>query len=65
MRLAVHVSLFLVIAFAIVLLSALFAEPEDGPALRAVPRRFCIFVLGCSILAAILLALEHTFASID
>lgn len=64
MRLAVHVLLFLVVSLAICLLSALFAEPEDGPALRGLPRRVAVFALGCALLAAVLLALEHTFASI-
>lgn len=65
MRVVIHLVLFLVISSAIVLLSALFAEPEDGPALRSVPKRLVVFTLGCSILAGILLVFEHTFASID
>jgi hypothetical protein len=65
MRLAIHLLLFLVISLVIVLLSALFAEPEDGSALRSVPRRLGMFVLGCSLLAAVILFFEHTFASVD
>ncbi len=65
MRLLVHLLLFLVVVLAICLLSALFAEPEDGPALRGLPRRIGVFALGCAVLAAVLIALEHTFASID
>lgn len=61
---AVHVLLFLLIAAAIVLSSAFFAERDDRRALASFPRRYLVFVLGCSLLAGILLLIGATFASI-
>lgn len=59
-----HVLLFLVLSFGIVVLGAFYAEPEDGPALRSVPRRYLVFVVSCGAVAAIMLVLEHLFASV-
>lgn len=60
-----HGLLFLVVAFAIVLMSAFFSEADDRRALASFPRRMLVFAVGCGILSAILLLLEHTFASVD
>lgn len=62
---SVHVLLFLVVSFAIVLMSAFFTEAEDGKALKSFPRRFVVFVVCCAILSGILLVLEHTFARVS
>lgn len=59
-----HLGLFLVLATAIVTLSAFFAEAEDAPALRSVPRRLLVLVLGCAVLAGLILLAEHTVASV-
>ena len=42
-----HVILFLALSFAIVVMGAFYAEPEDAPALRSVPRRYAVFVVAC------------------
>lgn len=62
--LLVHLVLFLAISLAIVTLGAFYAEPDDAKALRSLPRRLAAFVIGCGILAAVVLVCEHTFASL-
>ena len=62
--LLVHVLLFLGASVPIVVLGAFFAEPDDGRAFAALPRRFVTFLVGCGVLALVMLALEHTFASL-
>ena len=64
MALLQHVLLFLVLSFAICVMNAFYAEPEDGPALRSIPRRFLTFVLACAGVALLLLLLEHVFAGV-
>jgi hypothetical protein len=59
-----HAALFLVVGLGIVALAAFYAEPEDAPALRSVPRRWAMFVVGCGILALLLVLAEHTVASV-
>jgi hypothetical protein len=59
-----HLVLFVVLGIAIVTLSAFFAEPEDGRALRSVPRRLLVLLIGCTILAGLMLIAEHTVASV-
>lgn len=61
----VHLLLFAVVAAAIVMLSAFFNEAEDGPALRALPRRLLYFFVGCGVLAGLMLLAEHTVASVN
>jgi hypothetical protein len=61
----VHVLLFLVVSAAFVVISAFYSEAEDGPAFRSMPRRFVYFVLGCAVLAGLMLLFEHTLASVD
>lgn len=60
----VHVLLFLVAALAIVGLGSCYADADDARALRHFPRRFLMFLAGCGVLAAIMLVLEHTVASV-
>ena len=59
-----HVILFLALSFAIVVMGAFYAEPEDAPALRSVPRRYVVFVVACATVAGVMLALEYLFASV-
>lgn len=61
----IHILLFTIVALAIVMLSSFFAEPEDGPALRAIPRRLLYFFIGCGVLAGLMLIAEHTVASVN
>lgn len=63
MNLVLHVGLFLLLSFVIVVLSAFYSEVEDGPALRSVPRRFAVFVGACAGVAAVMLVLEALFTS--
>lgn len=63
MTLVFHVGFFLLLALVIVVLSAFYAEVEDGPALRSVPRRFAVFVGSCTAVAVVMLVLEALFTS--
>lgn len=60
----VHLGLFALIGAGIVTLAAFYTEADDAKALRGWPRRFAVFVVGCGILAALLIAAEHTVASV-
>lgn len=62
--LPIHLLLFAWIALAIVLLAGAYAEPEERPLWRALPRRYLVFVLGCVAVAALMLVCEHTFARV-
>jgi hypothetical protein len=63
-NLVAHIGFFLVLALAIVVMSAFYSEVEDGPALRSIPRRYGVFVAACAAVAAIMLLLETLFASV-
>jgi len=65
LKLTLHVALFLILSLAIVVMSAFYTEPEDGPALRSVPRRYAVFVAACAGVAVVMLLLEALFASVD
>jgi len=62
--LLIHLALFLAISIAIVTLGAFYSEPDDARALRSLPRRLATFVIGCVVLAVVMLVCEHTFASL-
>ena len=64
MRLAEHVFFFLVLALAIVVMGAFFTEPDDGPALRSLPRRYGVFVGACALVAGVMLVFERVFLSL-
>lgn len=64
MRLAEHVFFFLVLALVIVVMGAFFTEPEDGPALRSLPRRYGVFVGACALVAGVMLVFERLFLSL-
>lgn len=59
-----HLLLFVLISAGIVLMSAFFSEHRDVPALRALPKRLVVFIIGCGVLTAIMLVFEHTFAAV-
>lgn len=63
MSLGAHIAFFLLLSFAIVVMSAFYSEVEDAPALRSIPRRYGVFVGACAAVAAVMLVLEHLFAS--
>jgi hypothetical protein len=52
-----HLLLFAVISAAIVLLGTFHAEAEDRRAFAALPRRALTFVVGCGILALLVVLL--------
>jgi len=60
--LPIHLVLFAVVGLVISGLSAVFAEPEDGRALKGFPRRYLWFLGGCAVFAAVLLAAEKLLA---
>ena len=59
-----HIALFLGASLPIVALGAFFAEPDDARAFASLPKRLLTFVVGCAILAAVMLICEHTFAAL-
>ncbi len=59
-----HVFFFLALCVPIVVIGAFYAEPDDSIAFRGLPRRYAVFVGACGIVAAVMLALEHGFASV-
>jgi hypothetical protein len=64
-ELAIHIGLFLIVSLAIVGMGSCYSDAADEPALRNFPRRYLMFVAGCSVLALVMLILEHTIASVD
>ncbi|MEZ6003471.1 MAG: hypothetical protein R3F17_12775 [Planctomycetota bacterium] len=64
MNLLVHGGLFLLASAIIVLISCFFAESDDRRAFRIYPKRLLRFLGGCGLVVAIMLVIEHTFASI-
>ncbi len=65
MDIGMHLLLFSLVSIGIVLMGAFFAHPEDGAALRGVPKRLLVFFVGCGLLAALMLLAEHTVASVS
>ena len=62
--LGLHIGLFLLSTAIIVAVSCMFTEAEDAKALRLFPRRYLTFVIVSSVVAAVMLVLEHTLASV-
>lgn len=63
--LGVHVVLFLVATAVVVAVSCMFTEADDARALRLFPRRYATFVVVSAVVAAVMLVLEHTLASVS
>lgn len=63
--LPIHVVLFGVVAAAIVAMTVVFSESDNRGALKSLPKRLLWFYGGCAALAAVMLFLEHVFASVD
>jgi len=64
MQIVLHVAFFLVLSLAIVVMGTFYSETEDGPAFRALPRRYGVFLASCVIVAGVMLACEHLFAAV-
>lgn len=64
MELITHIVLFLILSLGICVMGVFYTEPEDGPALRSLPRRYGTFVGACAVVAAIMLVMEWVFASV-
>ncbi|MCZ6599092.1 MAG: hypothetical protein O7B99_15750 [Planctomycetota bacterium] len=63
--LASHILLFLALSAVIVVLASFYADADDAVAFHKMPRRYVKFVLGCAVVALVMLALEHFFASVS
>jgi hypothetical protein len=59
-----HLALFAFIGLVIVVMGAFYADAEDAPVWRALPRRLATFFGGCAVLVVIMLICEHTFAAL-
>jgi hypothetical protein len=59
-----HLVFFLLLSVPVVVIGAFYSEPEDGPALRSVPKRYLVFVGACGLVAALMLAAEQLFATV-
>ncbi|MFT4537757.1 MAG: hypothetical protein ACI835_000187 [Planctomycetota bacterium] len=59
-----HLLLFLFSGGIIVVMASLFNAPDDKEAFRTLPKRMAYFVMGCSLVAGIMLVLEHTLAAV-
>lgn len=60
----IHLLMFLVAGAIIVVISAMFSEPDDAKMVKGLPRRLLTFFLGCGAVVVVMLVCEHTFASI-
>ena len=60
-----HIGLFLFSTLVIVAVSCMFTEADDQKAVRLFPRRYLTFVVVTSIVVAVMLVAEHTFASVS
>ncbi|QDV08781.1 hypothetical protein Poly30_43360 [Planctomycetes bacterium Poly30] len=60
-----HIGLFLFSTLVIVAVSCMFTEADDQKALRLFPRRYLTFVLVSTVVVVVMLAVEHTFASVS
>jgi len=60
-----HFLLFVFTGTVIVTISSFFSEPDDKAAFRNLPKRVLVFLGGCSLIAIVMLILEHTVASVD
>jgi H+/Cl- antiporter ClcA len=60
----IHALLFLVTSAVIVALGTCYSERSDERAKKLYPRRLLRFLIGCAIVAAILLVFERTLARV-
>lgn len=64
-EIGMHALLFAALSFAIVVMSAFYADHRDRAALLSVPRRFVVFLVSCGLLAAVMVFCQSVFASVD
>jgi len=57
-----HVLLFLMTSAVIVTMGSFFASRSEAQAFSSLPRRYLTFVVGCALVVAVMLAVEHTLA---
>lgn len=62
--LGLHLALFLLSTGAIVAVTCMFTEADDGKALRLFPRRYATFVLVSGGIVAAMIVVQHTLASV-
>ncbi|MGD2017543.1 MAG: hypothetical protein PVJ89_05490 [Planctomycetota bacterium] len=62
--LGTHLLLFLLSSAAIVAVTCMFTEAEDGPALRLFPRRYATFVLVSAAIVGAMILVQQTVASV-
>ena len=62
--LGVHLGLLALISLAIVTLGGFFNHQGDDEALKDLPKRYLIFLVGCAVVAAVMLVIENTGASL-
>ncbi len=62
--LAVHLGLLTLISLVIVTLGAFFNHQGDDEALKDLPKRYMVFLVGCAIVAVVMLVIENTGASL-
>ena len=62
--LGIHLGLLALISLAIVTLGAFFNHRGDDEALKDLPKRYAAFLIGCAIVALVMLVIEHTGASL-
>jgi len=60
-----HIALFLFVALVIVTVHACYFTVDERVALASVPLRFAKFVFWCAVVAGVMLAFEHTLASVS
>ena len=60
----IHLLLFVTLSAVIVLMGAFYGEPDDSKALHGFGRRLIVFLIGCAVLAGIIILAEHTVASV-
>ena len=62
--LVTHLALFAFVAVAIVTLGVFYGDADDERARQVWPKRMLSFVIGCTVLVALMLICEHTFAAL-
>lgn len=61
----IHIALFAAVVLVIVTVHAFYSSPDDAAALRVLPLRFAKFFFWCAVVAGVMLAIEHTLASVN
>jgi len=62
--LSIHIGLLALMSLAIVTLGAFFNHQGDEEALKDLPKRYVVFLVGCAVVAVVMLVIENTGASL-